>query len=360
MTNLQQLINDFCALDIREQKTPGLLEIAGCPNRENVWSNLLAFYLDPGKEHGLGNLLLTTLLETAGYGDAGAVTPAHVEVKREYTTGTGRRIDIVVSSDTFVLGIENKVNAPLYNDLEDYAAAIAQLPGERKRFKIVLSKYPLCNLKGGFVSVAYADLVPAVRKRLEDGAGSADTRYLIFLHDFLNNIENNLNPNIMTKNPELIDFILKNEGEIARLSKFYSKFRVYREHKLYKVCEAINLKELQEKYLTPDRQFVADKGIWVDEDVNNTQVMTCIITFGDIRINMDAYLQHDNKNNMHYYCFFEEKEKYSHFEEELKAKNLWANTRKDFLTSKEEDVASELQNWMDEVLAYLAETNTQH
>jgi hypothetical protein len=49
-----------------------------------------------------------------------------------------------------------------------------------------------------------------------------------------------------------------------------------------------------------------------------------------------------------------------HLEEELKAKNLGAKTCKDFLTSKEEDVASELQNWMDEVLAYLSETNTQH
>jgi hypothetical protein len=58
----QQLINDFCSLDIRERKNPRLLEIAGCPHRENVWGNLLAFYLDSGKEeYGLSDLLLKTL-----------------------------------------------------------------------------------------------------------------------------------------------------------------------------------------------------------------------------------------------------------------------------------------------------------
>jgi hypothetical protein len=98
----------------------------------------------------------------------------------------------------------------------------------------------------------------------------------------------------------------------------------------------------------------------LDKGDNNTWVITCKITFGDIRIHTDAYLQYDDKYSLLYYCHFEEKEKYSHLEKELKLKDLWEDTRKDFLTSKEEDVASELQNWMDKVLAYLSETNTQH
>jgi hypothetical protein len=357
MTNLQQLINDFRALDIRERKDPGLLEIAGCPHRENVWSNLLAFYLDSDRKHGLGDLLLKTLLEMAGYGDAGAVTPAHVEVIREYTTGTGRRIDIVVSSDTFVLGIENKVNAPLYNDLEDYAAAIAKLAGERKRFKIVLSKYPLRDLKGGFVSVAYADLVPAVRKRLEDGAGSADTRYLIFLNDFLDNIENNLNPNIMTENPELIDFILGNEGEIAQLSEYYGEFRAYAAQKLYKVCDLLDTKKPLEKYFASGRKPEVNKHFWADKK-DNTWVLLCKITFGEIRITLEADIENDY--SLSSYCYFEDKGKYPQMEMDLEENVLWAKTCKDFLKSKETDIASSLQRRLDATLAYLAGTNTQH
>lgn len=35
------------------------MDVAGFPSRENVCSNILAFYLNPAAEHGLGDLLLT-------------------------------------------------------------------------------------------------------------------------------------------------------------------------------------------------------------------------------------------------------------------------------------------------------------
>jgi hypothetical protein len=253
MTELQQLMSRFSALKIKEKEKPSLLKIAGCPHIENVWSNVLAFYLDPKREHLLGDLMLKSLLETAGC-DVPVPDPLRIEVKREHTTGTGRRIDIVVLSDTFVLGIENKVNAPLYNDLPDYAATLKKLAGtEKKPVGIVLSKYPQCDLAGDFVNVLYADLLPAVRKRLEGYAGPADNRYLIFLHYFLNNIENNLNLNIMTDNPELRNFILNNENEIIRLFGLYGKFRAYAEQKLRSVCKEMKPEELQKKYSTTDR-----------------------------------------------------------------------------------------------------------
>jgi hypothetical protein len=222
----------------------------------------------------------------------------------------------------------------------------------------VLSKYPQRDLAGDFVNVLYADLLPAVRKRLEGYTGPADNRYLIFLLDFLNNIENNLNVNIMTNNPDLMNFILENEGGIVRLTGLYGEFRTYTTQKLYRVYEAIDTEKLQKKYLPLDIRPEVKKSFWTDSDENKTRVITCKITFGDIRLVIEAYLQHDDYYSLIYYGYFEEKGKYPLLEEELEGKILRGNTRKDFLTSKEDEVASDLQNWLDEVLAYLAKRNT--
>ncbi|MDR1115108.1 MAG: PD-(D/E)XK nuclease family protein, partial [Tannerella sp.] len=326
--------------------------------RENVWSNLLAFYLDPRKEHGLGNLLLKTLLETlsetAGCEDARAITPVRVKVNREYLTTTGCRIDIVVSSDTFVLGIENKVNAPLGNDLKDYAKAIEKLADEKKCFKIVLPKYPQRDLKGGFVNVLYADLLSAVKRRLGDYAGYADTRYLIFLHDFLNTIENNLNINMMTNNPELMEFILKNENEIIRLSEHYGKFKEYAKRKLEKVCELIDVEKPLKEYFTSGREPEVKKAvIWED-----TWVLFCEITFGEIRIILEADIEEGY--SLTSYGYFKDKGKYPQMEKDLEENVLRGEPCNDFLKAKEADIATSLQRRLDATLAYLADTITLH
>ena len=43
-------------------KSQSIFNIAGYPHYENVASNILAFYFNPDNEHGLGNLLLHSLL----------------------------------------------------------------------------------------------------------------------------------------------------------------------------------------------------------------------------------------------------------------------------------------------------------
>jgi hypothetical protein len=123
---------------------------------------------------------------------------------------------------------------------------------EKKPLGIVLSKYPQRDLAGGFVNVLYARLLPAVRKRLGSCAGTAGTRYLIFLLDFLNSIENNLNLNIMTDNSELRNFILNNENGIVRISGLYGEFRAFAKQKLYRVYELVDTEKLKEKDLPLD------------------------------------------------------------------------------------------------------------
>jgi hypothetical protein len=358
MKKLQLLIDGFSDLEIAEGKAPSLLEIAGCPHIENVWSNVLAFYLNPNREHKLGDLMLNALFEAAGR-DVPVYNPDLITVTREYRTGTGRYIDIVIQSDTFVLGIENKVNAALYNDLTDYAATLDRLAGtEKDVIKTVLSKYPQDDLAGDFVNLLYAGLLPAVRKRLGNCTGYADTRYLIFLIDFLNNIENNLNLNIMTDNPELRKFMIENEDEIVRLSELYGEFRVYGEQKLRRVWALMQPKKLEDKYSNDDRSLKLTDSFWADKsDGGEILIAFWNIEFGDLHLEMAAYIQRGYNSLLAHFGFKKGKDSPA-IKRELEKEDLWMKSHDNFLESNENEVASKLQSQLDDALAYLAERNT--
>ncbi len=97
-------------------------DICGYPHYENVVSNVLAFFFDPGKGHGLGTLCIEAImqvLESKTYGIDG-----FWEVEREVRTEKGNYIDIVLRSDNTVIVIENKIYASVYNDLQDYIGFI--------------------------------------------------------------------------------------------------------------------------------------------------------------------------------------------------------------------------------------------
>jgi hypothetical protein len=109
------LLTEFAALARSGPPERTLLQIAGYPQLEEVASNILAFYLEPSSGHGLGTLLLDTLLTFLP--ETGAVSAQSVRVEREVVTTGGKRIDIVVTTDTLVLGIENKINHAVFNHL---------------------------------------------------------------------------------------------------------------------------------------------------------------------------------------------------------------------------------------------------
>jgi F0F1-type ATP synthase delta subunit len=46
-----QLLDDFSKITFKKEKHPTFLKIINQHNRENAWSNILAFYFDPKREH---------------------------------------------------------------------------------------------------------------------------------------------------------------------------------------------------------------------------------------------------------------------------------------------------------------------
>jgi hypothetical protein len=124
-----QLLHDFQKLPHRERtQRKTFLEVAGVSRKEATHSNILAFLLRQDEEHGLGDLLLRSLLQASDRNDLLDSLPAkRVTVTRQDPTEDKKRIDIVVETDSFVLGVENKVLARLDSDFSEYRQHLEDL-----------------------------------------------------------------------------------------------------------------------------------------------------------------------------------------------------------------------------------------
>jgi hypothetical protein len=77
---------------------------------------------------------------------------------------------------------------------------------------------------------------------------------------------------------------------------------------------------------------------------------------GSAHIRMEAYIEEDY--SLMAYLNFEKGKADSEIEKELKEKKLWEKSYENFPDSNANEIASDLQSRLDEVLAYLAERNT--
>ena len=113
--SIEQIADLFAGLNNLPKavnREPTFMEIAGYPHFENVCSNILAFYLQPMNEHGFGTLFLDVLSTLINEGIA--IDGQGVDVRREEITGNRKRLDLVIESDNYIIGIENKIYAGLY------------------------------------------------------------------------------------------------------------------------------------------------------------------------------------------------------------------------------------------------------
>jgi hypothetical protein len=148
----------------------------------------------PEGAHGLGTLLLDVLARVSGLGIPERALGANVSVEREVITGAGNRIDLLVQSDGYDILIENKIFAAAENPFDDYAAFLTArrpLEPDRAKLKFLFTLTPTNDGHAhGFHNVTHAQLVAGIRGQVGHYAARADTRYLTFLLDFLNTLDN--------------------------------------------------------------------------------------------------------------------------------------------------------------------------
>src|SRR5690625_966789 len=113
---------------------------------ENPTTDLLAFFLDPARQHNLGDSFSRGLLDAIGVeaDEAGAV----VSVKREVATNGGR-IDLVIEFEQLLLVVECKIYHHQNNPFKAYEAYSNEtFPEKQKRFVIMRSEERRVGQKG--------------------------------------------------------------------------------------------------------------------------------------------------------------------------------------------------------------------
>ena len=214
-----EIIEFINTLPKRKERTWSFLETIGIAQREVPIANLLGYYFNPTKEHGLQDLFIKALLETDCYE---LIKKTEIKVSDEIRqfrdenfiaanviledrTENNKRIDLVIETEKLVIAIEFKINHSLNNPLDDYVERM------KKRYKGRLIHYliltPMWKMPEGntvknkeFKQVILSRFIEKVKILKEKKNYScANEQQECFYGDFINMIENRAKMNEMMK-----------------------------------------------------------------------------------------------------------------------------------------------------------------
>ena len=256
-----KLLDDFKLIP-QHKRTKTFMEISGYSHYENICSNILAFYLNPSNEHGLKDLMLNSLMHLIEKDFCFDLHFEKIKIHREHRTADEKRLDLVIQTEKYAIGIENKIFHSLHNDLADYYKTIKMLCYDRRKpICIVLSLNKLTSDKdvekvnnNNFVNITYEQVFQNVKQNIGKYINSSNIKYVSHLTDFIKSIEN-LIPSIM-ENKILWTFFKNNIKTIQELTESFDEYKKYLFEKLT-LLEKMTPKN--EFAPTADKQWIYDK-----------------------------------------------------------------------------------------------------
>lgn len=214
---LESLLNSLTRLPSQPKREANLFSVGARGHYENPVSDVLAFYLDPAGDHGLGTMALEALL--ACMPEADNITSALVmPPEREVSTVEGNRIDLLLESDDWVMIIENKIEHLLNNPFDDYTAYLhGDNYRDKKRYFVVLS--PHGRAPTGWMGISYPELTRQLNGRLDEALVSAPSnKWLILLREYVLHLESlMINPAFPAETEEFVRDNLHRIHELVQL-----------------------------------------------------------------------------------------------------------------------------------------------
>jgi len=280
LKELEKYYEELLKADLKviPEKVTTLFDIAGFPNYETVMSNFYSFYLDPNGQHGFNDLFISALSDIIERKTKGLSVIANSKIcytEREVYTDNGKYIDIVVrepseSGDRVenAIIIENKVNAPVKNDLIKYYNSIEV---NKNKIGVVLSLRQEADLPEEFINITHDEFINQVEQSSGSYFLNADLKQVVILKEFIQNIKN------MSQTKDLkehYEFFFKHQDKIKEIIDLYSTIKSDIFKQVDDVCEKLNLGlELQGHYNSKLRYFSSKTApvyftIWLDNLFN--------------------------------------------------------------------------------------------
>ncbi|MDR0950879.1 MAG: PD-(D/E)XK nuclease family protein [Candidatus Ancillula sp.] len=243
---LIKVLNDFEWDPEEIAEKVNIFDILGISRKETVSSDIWAYFFDSNNQHGLGSLFGDCLLEickTKGLKNEkyklGQSWCAQTEVSKG--SDTLNRVDIVLTGGNIAFAIENKVDAELYNPLDDYKVKIKYLSNfhdngisEDDCYVVVLHEHkdvnivpgsPADNIKTEYFSVSYQEMIDCVRQHIGEYLLEADNNAVTILKMFIYNFEERrrkMSEHEKIKN-KLVEINSKIDGGLGKIGGFLEK-----------------------------------------------------------------------------------------------------------------------------------------
>lgn len=249
---LEKLVIHFPEM---ERPRKNMIEIAGYPSRENVNSNLLAFYLNEKEDHQMGQLFMGSLLELMQEkSENGSLADQDLFATTYRVERESDFIDILLQAEEeesgncpWAIVIENKIHHGLENNLKKYLQSVVA----SQKFGVLLSlhtekdkrklSFELEGKTFSFLNITHAELVRRVRQKLPDYFEKADDRHLLFLKEYFNNIESHYKTEKPdTEMEQTLKTVQMHKGNIEQLNKTLEDLQSYVLDRLKKVFEQFN------------------------------------------------------------------------------------------------------------------------
>lgn len=283
-TDFTQILLDLKSIP-KHKRTKTFMEICGYPQYENVCSNILKFYLDPTNEHGLKDLVLNSLLHLIDQDFEFDLDFEQIEVYREHRTVNGNRLDLVILTESYAIGIENKIFHHLHNDLNDYQKTIKSFCyNSRKPVCIVLSLNKLTSIEdiekvktNDFVNVTYEQFFQNIKQNIGGHLNSSNISYINHLTDFIKSIEN-LIPKTM-ENKALWTFFKNNTDTIQELTDSFNEYKNSIYQKIYQLNDALPQNEFAP---TVDKQWIYEGHCLVHDYTISSKYKLAVDTYIDV------------------------------------------------------------------------------
>ena len=229
-TAFEELLRRFSKIPVEENEPP-FLELCHFSGErfEEICSRILEFFFQPKNKHGFQDLWFSSLCSLTGCGcDDAFDMKTRTEESTFEADINNKRIDIILETPSWIIAIENKIGASLYNPLDTYKEHVEKRYPNLKKLFVVLTARPMSGDElqkaetYGFKVLRYDQLFKEVKARLGYYVMKGSQKYLVFMLDFMKTVERRVN---MMEQTDMDKFFVNHREEVEQLISQYNEWR---------------------------------------------------------------------------------------------------------------------------------------